>query len=134
MRFRPPLRAAPVAQESLAPSGTISYSHAPPVAQGVSLLSVNILPDKYRGLFQFPIFNAVQSKCFPLVYGSDDNVVLSSPTGSGKTVILELAICRLSVKMQPGSYKIVYQAPTKALCSERKQGLLILSSKLSQYI
>ncbi|PWW77261.1 P-loop containing nucleoside triphosphate hydrolase protein [Tuber magnatum] len=120
-RFKPPLRTAPVSRVSPPPSGTIQYSHAPPIAQGVSLLSVNILPDKYRGLFQFPLFNAVQSKCFPLVYGSDDNVVLSSPTGSGKTAILELAICRLSVKMQPGSYKIVYQAPTKALCSERKQ-------------
>ncbi|CAZ81545.1 unnamed protein product [Tuber melanosporum] len=120
-RFRPPLRAAPAAKVSSAPSGTISHSHAPPMVQGVSLLSVNILPDKHRGLFQFPLFNAVQSKCFPLVYESDDNVVLSSPTGSGKTAILELAICRLSVKMQPGSYKIVYQAPTKALCSERKQ-------------
>ncbi|KAG0637603.1 ATP-dependent DNA helicase MER3 [Tuber brumale] len=120
-RFRPPLRATPAAEVSSAPPGTISPSHAPPMAQGVSLLSVNILPDKYRGLFQFPLFNSVQSKCFPLVYESDDNVVLSSPTGSGKTTILELAICRLSVKMQPGSYKVVYQAPTKALCSERKQ-------------
>ncbi|CUS11806.1 unnamed protein product [Tuber aestivum] len=120
-RFRHPRSTAPVSQLSSAPSGTIPYSHAPPIAQGVSLLSVNILPDKYRGLFQFPLFNAVQSKCFPLVYGSDDNVVLSSPTGSGKTAILELAICRLSVRMEPGSYKIVYQAPTKALCSERKR-------------
>lgn len=61
----------------------------------------------------------VQSKCFPLVYGSDNNIVISAPTGSGKTAILELAICRLIANPGGENFKIVYQAPTKSLCSER---------------
>ena len=77
------------------------------------------LPDRFRSLFPFPIFNAVQSKCFPIAFHSDDNVVLSAPTGSGKTVIMELAICRLVASHGSEQFKIVYQAPTKSLCSER---------------
>lgn len=38
---------------------------------------------------------------------------------SGKTAILELAICKLVDNYTPGEFKIVYQAPTKSLCSER---------------
>jgi ATP-dependent DNA helicase HFM1/MER3 len=72
-------------------------------------------------VFPFPNFNAVQSKCFQKVYNSDDNFVLSSPTGSGKTAILELAICRAINTNATGQYKIIYQAPTKALCSERQR-------------
>lgn len=53
------------------------------------------------------------------MFESDNNAVLSSPTGSGKTVLFELAICRLLHQAPGGSYKIVYMAPTKALCSER---------------
>lgn len=34
---------------------------------------------------------------------------------------MELAICRLVGGFASGSYKIVYQAPTKALCSERQR-------------
>tara|TARA_R110002003_G_scaffold118_4_gene10544 strand:- start:1533 stop:3095 length:1563 start_codon:yes stop_codon:yes gene_type:complete len=55
------------------------------------------------------------------VFRSDDNFVLASPTGSGKTVILELAICRAIATNATGQYKIVYQAPTKALCAERQR-------------
>jgi ATP-dependent DNA helicase HFM1/MER3 len=101
------------------PSSRIQLSHAPPVVQGISLLSVNELPDRLRSLFPFQLFNAVQSSCFATAFKTDDNLVLSAPTGSGKTVIMELAICRLMQYVRGGEFKIVYQAPTKALCSER---------------
>lgn len=106
-------------------AGTIGFSHAPPVVQGISLISVSVLPDQFRGIFPYDLFNAVQSKCFPLVYESSDNIVLSSPTGSGKTAVMELAICRLVNKFSLGTYKVVYQAPTKALCAERKKGNIL---------
>jgi ATP-dependent DNA helicase HFM1/MER3 len=66
------------------------------------------------------MFNAIQSKCFATVYQTDDNFVVSAPTGSGKTAILELAICRVISGFITSSYKIIYQAPTKSLCSERQ--------------
>ncbi|GIZ45559.1 hypothetical protein CKM354_000872000 [Cercospora kikuchii] len=103
--------------QSLAPART---SQAPtPIVQGIPLVPVRQLSDKFRTVFTFPLFNAVQSKCFPVVFQSNDNFVLSSPTGSGKTVIFELAICRLVQGHSSGSFKIVYMAPTKSLCSER---------------
>lgn len=52
---------------------------------------------------------------------SNDNLVVSAPTGGGKTAILELAICRLISGFQTGQFKIVYMAPTKSLCSERQR-------------
>ncbi|KAL4748279.1 hypothetical protein BDW72DRAFT_214860 [Aspergillus terricola var. indicus] len=91
----------------------------PTLNRGVMLLSVRGLPDNYRPLFNFPVFNAVQSKCFHTVYKSDDNMVIAAPTGSGKTVIMELAICRLLNFGKNQQFKVVYQAPTKSLCSER---------------
>lgn len=72
-----------------------------------------------RSCYEFPYFNAMQSKSFSSVFESDDNFVLSAPTGSGKTVVLELALIRLVCKDQNRRYKTVYQAPTKSLCAER---------------
>ncbi|OJJ98050.1 hypothetical protein ASPACDRAFT_31738 [Aspergillus aculeatus ATCC 16872] len=91
----------------------------PASVRGIVLLSVHELPDKYRAIFPFPVFNAIQSKCFQSVYRSDHNIVLSAPTGSGKTVIMELAICRLMITSKDERFKVIYQAPTKSLCSER---------------
>ncbi|KAF2021045.1 hypothetical protein BU24DRAFT_361636, partial [Aaosphaeria arxii CBS 175.79] len=95
--------------------------HQRPVCSGIRLVPVSELPDRLKSIFSFPVFNAVQSRSFNSVYNSDDNFVLASPTGSGKTVILELAICRAFVRNATGQYKIVYQAPIKALCSERQR-------------
>jgi ATP-dependent DNA helicase HFM1/MER3 len=77
------------------------------------------LPDKFRAIFPYELFNAVQSKSFQTIYHTNDNVVIAAPTGSGKTAILELAICKLALDRGNENFKIVYQAPTKALCSEK---------------
>ncbi|KAJ5637866.1 hypothetical protein N7490_007745 [Penicillium lividum] len=95
------------------------FEYIPISVRGVVLVSKDALPDRYRDLFPFPLFNAVQSRCFDSAYNSDSNLVLSSPTGSGKTVIMELAICRLLNVLKDERFKVVYQAPTKSLCTER---------------
>ena len=91
----------------------------PPIVQGIQLVSSHELPDRFRAIFPFKLFNAIQSRCFDKVYRSNVNIVLSAPTGSGKTVILELAICNTISNLQADQCKIVYMAPTKSLCSER---------------
>ncbi|KAI1100078.1 P-loop containing nucleoside triphosphate hydrolase protein [Jackrogersella minutella] len=101
----------------------LNLPHAPderPLVNDTRLVDPRqALPDKLRTVFPYELFNVVQSRCFPHVYNANDNIVVSAPTGSGKTAILEMAICKLV--MSPGSenFKIVYQAPTKSLCSER---------------
>ncbi|KAL4892692.1 Sec63 Brl domain-containing protein [Aspergillus ambiguus] len=95
------------------------FQNIPMSIRGIVLVSTHELPDNYRSLFHFPVFNAVQSKCFQAIYKSDDNVVLAAPTGSGKTAIMELAICRLLHHLKDERFKVIYQAPTKSLCSER---------------
>ncbi|KAK3349149.1 putative HFM1/MER3 protein [Lasiosphaeria hispida] len=102
------------------PSTQVDSRFGTPVVQGIPLISLRqALPDRFRAIFPFELFNAVQSKCFDTVYGSTDNIVVAAPTGSGKTAIFELAICKLALDHGNENFKIVYQAPTKALCSER---------------
>jgi ATP-dependent DNA helicase HFM1/MER3 len=108
----------------------MNLPHAPPMCQGIRLVPVTTLPDRLRTVFPYPTFNAVQSRCFEKVFRTDDNFVLASPTGSGKTVILELAVCRAVATNATGQYKVVYQAPTKALCSERQRDWEVKFNKI----
>lgn len=68
----------------------------------------------------------MQSKVYKIAYGTDENVLLSAPTGAGKTNVALLAILREIEKhidkekmvLVAGDFKIVYISPMKALASE----------------
>lgn len=97
-----------------------------PIADLFSL-PVKLLWNKYD------TFNCVQSEMANLLCHSDDNIVVSAPTGAGKTAVFEMALARFLVTdlqlHNPGQSmgpqrvsmdrKIVYIAPSKALCEER---------------
>ncbi|KAJ7461495.1 Sec63 Brl domain-containing protein [Mycena latifolia] len=108
---------------SQAPAPPPRRGSNPRNSSGIRLRPVSELPDIYRGIFKFGVFNAVQSTCFDTVFQTDENMVISAPTGSGKTVLFELAIIRMlrQAKDSGKSVKCVYMAPTKALCSERQR-------------
>ncbi|KAJ5410912.1 uncharacterized protein N7487_005271 [Penicillium crustosum] len=83
----------------------------------ISALKNPILEEVYGQRFQF--FNPMQTQIFHLLYHTPANVLLGSPTGSGKTVAAELAMW-WAFREKPGS-KVVYIAPMKALVRERVQ-------------
>ncbi|KKK18105.1 hypothetical protein P175DRAFT_0502486 [Aspergillus ochraceoroseus IBT 24754] len=83
----------------------------------ISALNNPILEELYGQRFQY--FNPMQTQIFHLLYHTPANVLLGSPTGSGKTVAAELAMW-WAFRERPGS-KVVYIAPMKALVRERVQ-------------
>ncbi|XP_067309186.1 probable ATP-dependent DNA helicase HFM1 isoform X2 [Pseudorasbora parva] len=87
-----------------------------------ALRSVSEIPAKFRSVFkEFPYFNYVQSQALDDVLYTNKNFVACAPTGSGKTVLFELAIVRLLIESSEPwhSVRAVYMAPIKALCSQR---------------
>ena len=76
-----------------------SHAHRPASAQ------------PFEALYKFEHFNPIQTQLFHTLYHTDRNVLLGAPTGSGKTLVAELALMRL-VRTQPGA-KAVYIAPLK---------------------
>lgn len=66
---------------------------------------------------RFRYFNPMQTMTFHTLYNTNGNVFVGSPTGSGKTIVAELAIWH-AFREFPGS-KVVYIAPMKALVRER---------------
>ncbi|KAF8517515.1 P-loop containing nucleoside triphosphate hydrolase protein, partial [Hysterangium stoloniferum] len=92
----------------------------PRISHDIQLKPVSLLPDMYRALFKFGVFNAMQSQCYDAVRFLTSNTQYSpAPTGSGKTVLFELALIRMFMQKNSSDVKCVYMAPTKALCSER---------------
>ena len=83
----------------------------------VAALKNPLLEDVYRQRFSF--FNPMQTQIFHTLYHTSTNVLLGSPTGSGKTVAAELAMW-WAFREKPGT-KVVYIAPMKALVRERVQ-------------
>ena len=81
----------------------------------IKTLANPLLEELYSQRFQY--FNPMQTQIFHTLYHTPANVLLGSPTGSGKTVAAELAMW-WAFRERPGS-KVVYIAPMKALVRER---------------
>ncbi|XP_029473514.1 probable ATP-dependent DNA helicase HFM1 [Rhinatrema bivittatum] len=105
------------------PATSIPFDVHDATAKDFGLLRpVTEIPTPFQNIFkEFPYFNYIQSKALDDLLYTDRNFVICAPTGSGKTVIFELAITRLlmEVPMPWSNVKIVYMAPIKALCSQR---------------
>lgn len=70
-----------------------------------------------ESIYSFKYFNPMQTMTFHTLYNTNENAFVGSPTGSGKTVVAELAIWH-AFREFPGK-KVVYIAPMKALVRER---------------
>ncbi|OZJ03702.1 hypothetical protein BZG36_03306 [Bifiguratus adelaidae] len=70
--------------------------------------------------------NRVQSKLYPMAFGSDENLLLCAPTGAGKTNVAMLTILHeigkhldeATGKVDVDAFKMIYIAPMKALVQE----------------
>ncbi|MGA9403030.1 DEAD/DEAH box helicase [Haladaptatus sp.] len=66
--------------------------------------------------FAFEEFNRMQREMLPALLESDENVVASAPTASGKTALAELAIC----KALRDDGTALFIAPLRALTNEKE--------------
>ncbi|KAG8216298.1 putative RNA helicase [Butyriboletus roseoflavus] len=90
------------------------------------LIPVTKLPAWARAAFTVPRLNRVQSKLFPVAFGTDEPLLLCAPTGAGKTNVAMLTILNELEKYRDeetgefalDQFKIVYIAPMKALVQE----------------
>ena len=113
-----------------------------PVVDG-ELVPVTALPPWACEAFNVPKLNHVQSKAFPIAFGTDEPILLCAPTGSGKVCIYIIAFDQVSPFCQQtnvamltilnklakhrneetsefdlDAFKIIYIAPMKALVQE----------------
>jgi len=76
----------------------------------------DVLPD-FADAFPFDRFNRMQSATLPALLDTEDNVVVSAPTASGKTAVAEVAICRT---LAAGGTAL-FLAPLRALTNEKER-------------
>ncbi|KAH9477321.1 U5 small nuclear ribonucleoprotein 200 kDa helicase [Psilocybe cubensis] len=96
-----------------------------PVTEG-ELVAISSMPAWAREAFTVPKLNRVQSKLYPIAFGTDEPILLCAPTGAGKTNVAMLTILNELSKHrneQTGefdldAFKMVYIAPMKALVQE----------------
>lgn len=88
--------------------------------QDLTPLPISALRDsRYESLYsnKFATFNPIQTQLFHVLYYTETPVFLGAPTGSGKTIVSELAVLRMK-KLHPKGI-CVYIAPLKSLARER---------------
>ncbi len=71
---------------------------------------------EFADAFGFEEFNRMQREALPAILDTDENVVASAPTASGKTALAELAICET---LREGGTAL-FVAPLRALTNEKE--------------
>ncbi|ELY54461.1 DEAD/DEAH box helicase [Natronolimnohabitans innermongolicus] len=74
-----------------------------------------VLPE-FADAFAFESFNRMQREALPALLESEENVVASAPTASGKTALAELAICKTLAE----GGTALFIAPLRALTNEKE--------------
>ncbi|OBZ77999.1 putative U5 small nuclear ribonucleoprotein helicase [Grifola frondosa] len=105
--------------------------HVPPPKQkptaASELVQIETLPEWAREGFKgYKNLNRIQSKLYPIAFGTDEPILLCAPTGAGKTNVAMLAILNELGKYRDeatgsfdlDAFKIIYVAPMKALVQE----------------
>ncbi|KAI9462917.1 Sec63-domain-containing protein [Lactarius psammicola] len=109
-----------------------------PVVAG-EFVPTSDLPEWARqGFPGIKTLNRVQSKLYPVAFGTDEPILLCAPTGAGKTNVAMLTILNELGKWRDeatgsfnlDAFKIVYVAPMKALVQEMVGNF---TSRLSPY-
>ncbi|KAL7274426.1 Pre-mRNA-splicing helicase BRR2 [Rhizina undulata] len=94
------------------------------------LIPVSAMPEWARVPFtasKSKDLNRIQTKCYPMAFEDDGNMLICAPTGSGKTNVAMLTILReigkhrdpITGAIKLDDFKIVYIAPLKALVQEQ---------------
>lgn len=89
-----------------------------PIEEALLLRVSDVVEPRFQHMFKHANFNHMQSAILDQALKSDCNMVVAAPTGSGKTVIHELAVVRL-LSQNIRHPKTVFIAPNKALCQQR---------------
>lgn len=129
------------------PQGTTKTSHksyeeisVPPhkkITTEERVVSISGMPPWTRDAFSgTSTLNRIQSRLYPVAFGTDKNILLCAPTGAGKTNVAMLCILNEMMKFRDSAtgkirldeFKIVYVAPLKALVQEM---VLNFSSRLT---
>src|SRR3569833_472658 len=96
---------------------------SPPHTELLDLQPLPVSALKYKDYValypEWQHFNKVQTQTFNSLYGTDQNVLVGAPTGSGKTVCAEFALLRHWSKEDYG--RAVYIAPFQELVDARLQ-------------
>ncbi|WP_433125181.1 DEAD/DEAH box helicase [Micromonospora sp. CA-240977] len=79
-----------------------------------------LVPAQWADYFTYPSFNPAQAQAVPEIIGSDENLVVVAPTGSGKTVIGMTAV--LKVVLGTGR-KAAWLVPQRSLTDELDRDL-----------
>ncbi len=78
-------------------------------------------------IITFEKLNKVQESCFDLLFYTNENCLITAPTGSGKTLLFEISLARIikenfnfnTKSFTKNNFKMIYIAPIKSLCQEK---------------
>ena len=81
-----------------------------------------LIPKEWQSVFKHDRLTQVQERCFPRLSDTDRNIIISAPTGTGKTGCMDISLMRLFAGCASKNEEktAIYIAPTRALCAERE--------------